>query len=246
MIRSDTRSASVSGDRSFFVSTAKSRSYTSRMASPAAFAIERICSSRSMCSLMIPTQYHHRMASHDLPLPWHEIDTVLVDMDGTLLDLAFDNFFWLELVPARYAERRGIGFEDAHREITERYARFLGRLEWYCVEHWSAELGLDIVDLKRSHLHLIDYLPGATDFLDAVRAAGKRLAIVTNAHPHTIAVKTAATGIDRRVDEILSSHELAAPKESAAFWEGLARHRPFDPDRTLLVEDSLAVLEAAR
>ncbi len=186
------------------------------------------------------------MASHDLPLPWHEIDTVLVDMDGTLLDLAFDNFFWLELVPARYAERRGIGFEDAHREITERYARFLGRLEWYCVEHWSAELGLDIVDLKRSHLHLIDYLPGATDFLDAVRAAGKRLAIVTNAHPHTIAVKTAATGIDRRVDEILSSHELAAPKESAAFWEGLARHRPFDPDRTLLVEDSLAVLEAAR
>src|SRR5690606_10401077 len=87
MIRCDTRSASVSGDRSFFVSTSKSRSYTSRMASPAAFAIERICSSRSMCSLMIPTQYHHQMASHDLPLPWHEIDTVLVDMDGTLLDL---------------------------------------------------------------------------------------------------------------------------------------------------------------
>jgi len=186
------------------------------------------------------------MASHDLRLPWHDIDTVLVDMDGTLLDLAFDNFFWLELVPARYAERAGLSLDEARAEVTGRYERFLGRLEWYCVEHWSTELGLDIVDLKRRHRHLIGFLPGATDFLAAVRAAGKRLAIVTNAHPQTIAVKAAATGIDRRVDEILSSHEFAAPKESRLFWENLARHRPFDPERTLLVEDSVAVLEAAR
>ncbi|HEX6996004.1 MAG TPA: GMP/IMP nucleotidase [Gammaproteobacteria bacterium] len=186
------------------------------------------------------------MASYDLRLPWREIDTVLLDMDGTLLDLAFDNFFWLELVPARYAERTGISFDDARAEVTGRYARFLGRLEWYCVEHWSAELGLDIVELKRRHRHLIGYLPGAEAFLGAMRAAGKRVAVVTNAHPQTIAVKAGATGIDRHVDEILSSHDLSAPKESAAFWESLARHRPFDPDRTLLVEDSLAVLEAAR
>jgi len=185
------------------------------------------------------------MALHD-SLPWHEIDTVLVDMDGTLLDLAFDNFFWLDLVPARYAERAGMSIADAREEITARYARLLGRLEWYCVDHWSAELGLDIVELKRRHRHLIGYLPGATSFLAAIRALGKRLAIVTNAHPETIAVKTAVTGVHEQVDEILCSHDLAAPKESAAFWQALGRHRPFDPDRTLLVEDSLSVLEAAR
>src|SRR5690606_33468238 len=148
---------------------------------------------------------------HDTNLPWDDIETVLVDMDGTLLDLAFDNFFWLELVPARYAERAGVSFAAAQVEITRRYEQVLGRLEWYCVEHWSAELGLDIVDLKRRHRHLIGYLPGATSFLSAVRAAGKRLAIVTNAHPQTIAVKAAETKVHERVDEVLCSHDFAAP-----------------------------------
>ncbi|HBT55971.1 MAG TPA: haloacid dehalogenase, partial [Pseudomonas sp.] len=33
-------------------------------------------------------------------LNWNAIDTVLLDMDGTLLDLHFDNHFWLEHMPA--------------------------------------------------------------------------------------------------------------------------------------------------
>ncbi|MCP4043692.1 MAG: haloacid dehalogenase, partial [Gammaproteobacteria bacterium] len=32
---------------------------------------------------------------------WNSIHTVLLDMDGTLLDLHFDNQFWLEHVPLR-------------------------------------------------------------------------------------------------------------------------------------------------
>lgn len=186
------------------------------------------------------------MASHDLPLPWHEIDTVLVDMDGTLLDLAFDNYFWLEVVPARYAERNGLAFDAARHEITSRYERVVGQLEWYCLEHWSAELDLDLAALKRRHRHLIGYLPGAPDFLAWVRRSGRPLTIVTNAHPQTIEVKAAQTGVHERVDEIICAHELGAPKESAAFWAALQRERPFDPGRTLLVEDSLAVLSAAR
>ena len=41
-------------------------------------------------------------------LPWSDIDTVLLDMDGTLLDLHFDNHFWLEHLPQRYAELHGV------------------------------------------------------------------------------------------------------------------------------------------
>lgn len=180
------------------------------------------------------------------PSRFEAIDTVLVDMDGTLLDLAFDNYFWRDLVPAVYAERTGIALEEARLDITSRYDQVTGRLAWYCLDHWSRELGLDLAELKWSHRHLIDYLPGATSFLAAVREAGKQLLIVTNAHPRAIAIKTAQTHIRERVDGIVCSHELGAPKESGEFWTVLEQRVPFDARRTLLVEDSLTVLAAAR
>ena len=119
-------------------------------------------------------------ASH--VVDWSEIDTVFVDMDGTLLDLAFDNFFWLELVPARYAERHGLMPEAARAHVLSRFDAAAGTLSWYCLDHWTRDLGLDIRTLKRSHSHLIRFLPGAPEFLAAVRARGKRLWLVTNAH----------------------------------------------------------------
>ncbi|HOP18299.1 MAG TPA: haloacid dehalogenase, partial [Gammaproteobacteria bacterium] len=70
-------------------------------------------------------------------LDWNDIDTVLLDMDGTLLDLHFDNHFWLEHVPRRYAEARGIGLEESSRELMARYQDIQGTLEWYCVDHWT-------------------------------------------------------------------------------------------------------------
>ncbi|HLF11442.1 MAG TPA: GMP/IMP nucleotidase [Gammaproteobacteria bacterium] len=176
---------------------------------------------------------------------WDRIDTVLVDMDGTLLDLAFDNFFWLELVPAKYADLHGLSADEAQRRLTARFESTVGTLAWYCTDHWSRDLGLDINALKWAHKHRIALLPGAREFLAAVRARGKRLWIVTNAHQETIAVKTEQTGVHALVDRVICSHELSAPKESQQFWHALQHEQPFDPSRTLLIEDSLLVLAAA-
>lgn len=41
-------------------------------------------------------------------IAWQDVDTVLLDMDGTLLDLAFDNYFWQKLVPETYGAKQGI------------------------------------------------------------------------------------------------------------------------------------------
>jgi putative hydrolase of the HAD superfamily len=176
---------------------------------------------------------------------WERIDTVLVDMDGTLLDLAFDNFFWLEVVPQRYASLHGLRVDDARRQLAPRFDAAVGTLSWYCLDHWTRDLGMDLKSLKREHREHIRFLPGAPEFLASVRRRGKRVCIVTNAHRDTFEVKAEHTGIDRLVDGVVCSHDFAAPKESAAFWQALERHAPFDGGRTLLIEDSLAVLAAA-
>ncbi len=178
-------------------------------------------------------------------IPWERIDTVLVDMDGTLLDLAFDNFFWLEVVPSHYAKLHRLSENTAREELLARYRALEGSLAWYCIDHWSRDLDIDIRALKREHRHRIRFLPRATDFLASVRGWRKRLLLVTNAHPDTLAIKIEQTGLDQHVDGVVSSHEFDAPKETREFWDRFHAGEGFDPLRTLLIEDSVAVLEAA-
>jgi putative hydrolase of the HAD superfamily len=178
-------------------------------------------------------------------LDWQAIDTVLLDMDGTLLDLHFDNHFWLDHVPRRYAEARGIAEAAARRELLARYQDIQGTLEWYCVDHWTRELGLDIALLKEEVDHLISVHPHVIDFLDLLAHAGKRRVLVTNAHQKSLELKMRRTLLRDRLDHVVCAHDIGLPKEDAGFWPRLQREEPFDPARTLFVDDSLAVLRSA-
>jgi putative hydrolase of the HAD superfamily len=183
--------------------------------------------------------------SGKVQLPWADIDTLLLDMDGTLLDLAFDNFFWLELVPGAYAESRGISLDAARDEVLSRYAPVVGTLPWYCLDHWTGEFGLDLEAMKRAHSDRIRWLPQAEAFLAAARQLGKRLILVTNAHRATLRIKCQQTGVAGWMDAVVSSHDYGVEKEHVGFWECLERELAIRPDRCLLIEDSLAVLETA-
>jgi putative hydrolase of the HAD superfamily len=185
------------------------------------------------------------MAITNPPIRWKQIDTLLLDMDGTLLDLAFDNFFWLELVPTYYGKLRGLSDEVALAEIEARYAQVRGSLKWYCVDHWTQELGLNISELKHEMRHMIGYLPGVVQFLRVARLSKRRLVIVTNAHPETLAVKLRQTHLDRFVDDIVSSHETGHAKEAPEFWPLLERKLAFKPGNTVFFDDSEPVIEAA-
>ncbi len=179
-------------------------------------------------------------------LPWPLIRTVLLDMDGTLLDLRFDNQFWRELVPARYAERHGLPLDQARAEVATRTRAVEGTLAWYCLDYWTRELALDIVTLKREIEHLIAVHPHVLEFLDALRAAGRRVVLVTNAHPQSLALKMEKTRLAGHFDAIICAHDLGLVKEQPEFWPRLRVWEPFEPATTLLVDDNLAILRTAR
>jgi len=179
-------------------------------------------------------------------LDWDAIDTVLLDMDGTLLDLHFDNHFWQVHVPRKFAERHGLPSAEAHAECFRRYDAKAGTLDWYCVDYWTQQLELDIVQLKQELSHLIAVHPDVVEFLAALKTAGKRVVLVTNAHRKSLNLKMDRTGLAVHFDAMHVSHEYGIAKEDPAFWAALRRSEPFDPARTLLVDDSLPVLRSAR
>jgi len=179
-------------------------------------------------------------------IDWNQIETVLLDMDGTLLDLHFDNYFWLEHVPRRYAEARNCSLDQAKAELGGRTRSVEGTLDWYCVDYWSQELGLDIALLKAEVDHLIAVHPHVIDFLAAMRALQKRVVLVTNAHQKALSLKMERTKLHGYFDAVVTSHDLGLPKEDRQFWDRLQQVEPFDRRHTLFVDDSQPVLESAR
>jgi HAD superfamily hydrolase (TIGR01509 family) len=172
--------------------------------------------------------------------------TLMLDMDGTILDLAFDNYMWQELVPRRYAAENDIPYEEARALLMGKFSAEQGNLQWYCLDHWCEHLGIDVVQLHYDVSHRIGYLPGALGFLRNIRERDVRVLLVTNAHRDTLALKDAKTGLSDYFDGIHSSHDYGHAKESQDFWSSLQEDVGFDPETTLFVDDSLPVLRSAR
>lgn len=178
-------------------------------------------------------------------LDWADIDTVLLDMDGTLLDLHFDNYFWLEHLPIRWSEITGISVTDAKAQLQAEYAVLQGKLEWYCLDYWGKRLQLPITELKREVMHKIAMRADVPAFLQALKDSGREVVLVTNAHPDSLSLKIERTELSNYIDVLISTHEFGVTKESQALWHKLQQRLGFDPARTLFVDDSLPILQAA-
>ena len=176
---------------------------------------------------------------------WNKIEFILLDLDGTLLDLNFDLHFWLEYIPKVYSEKHNISFQDAKKIIVSRIESQEGKLTWYCLDFWEENLGLDIMKLKKDISYLIQVHKHVLDFLNAAKKNKKQIFLVTNAHRKGIDLKMEASGLQSYFDKIISSHDFGSPKQDQKFWIELANTIDFDKDRSIFFDDSLDVLEAA-
>ena len=184
--------------------------------------------------------------SQPAPPDWTDVDRVLLDMDGTVLDLAFDNFIWMQAVPDRYARRRGLSREAALAELAPRFNAVAHTLPWYDLNYWTRLTGVDLAALHEEFRERVTVLDRTLGFLDAVRASGRPLWLTTNAHPDSWRPKLAQTGLQHYFELVVSSADLGAPKEDPAYWQGLRDRHGMEAARCLFADDSRPVLEAAR
>jgi HAD superfamily hydrolase (TIGR01509 family) len=173
-------------------------------------------------------------------------DTLMLDMDGTLLDLAYDNYMWMEHIPAEFARKNEISEDAARNHLYATFKRLEGKLDWYCLDHWSDALDLDVVALHREQNGRIGFLPGAKQFLETVADHHVRVLLVTNSHQHTLDIKAEVTDIIDYFDGVYTSHELGHAKEDQPFWQALQKAEDFDPAKSVFVDDNVAVLQSAR
>lgn len=175
-------------------------------------------------------------------IEWQNIDTVLLDMDGTLLDKHFDDYFWEQYVPEVYARQNNISIFTAEEELLARYKEQEGGLAWTDLDFWSEQLDLDIEKMKMEVDHLINVHPYVLEFLEFCRNMGKKVFLVTNAHPKTLAIKMDKTNLAGEFDKLICADEIGLAKEDPLFWQKLQDKIPFVKERTMLADDNEQVL----
>jgi 5'-nucleotidase len=176
---------------------------------------------------------------------WSDIATVFLDMDGTLLDKYYDDYFWEHYVPENFARKNNLSHPEARQHLLGTYKSVENTLQWTDLDYWSERLDLDIAKLKQEISHLVRIHPHVIEFLAYLEDLEKKVYLVTNAHPKALQVKMEKVQIEGWFQRLICSQEVGAAKEQPAFWHNLHNLLPYDKATTLFADDTEKVLHSA-
>lgn len=170
---------------------------------------------------------------------------IMFDMDGTLLDLAFDDFIWNHCLPERHAQVHQCSLEQSQQTLFQFYHQHKHTLSWYSSAYWTAKVGVDVLQLQHEHRDKIQARIGCHQLLEQLTTQGYRCWLLTNADRAGLQLKLENVELSPYFELMISSEELGYAKEDVEFWQKLQQLHPFDPARAVFIDDTVAVLKGA-
>lgn len=175
-------------------------------------------------------------------MKWDSIETFFLDMDGTLLDLAYDNYFWHQHIPSVYAKYNNITFKKAKLILEKEYKKKQGSIQWYCLEYWSKKTNINLsIELLKTK-NKIKVFPGAIDFLQSLKKKNIKIILLTNCPREMLNVKITQCKLWGYFNKIISSEDYEFAKETDQFWKILEERIFFNKNKTVFIDDNQDVL----
>ena len=176
-------------------------------------------------------------------MKWNSIETFFLDMDGTLLDLAYDNYFWHEHIPNLYAKKNSITYKKAKKKIEIMYKNKKNTIEWYSLDYWSEILEINLKTELFNTKNKIKIFPGSIEFLRKLKEQKIKIILLTNCPRQMLNIKLTQTKLWGFFDKIISSEDYGFAKETNEFWYNLKKNIVFKIDSSVFIDDNQNVLD---
>jgi len=175
------------------------------------------------------------------------IDLLIFDLDGTLIDSKLD------LANSVNAARAHMGLGPLDLALISKYVghgapvlmrRAMGPEASEAEVHEALEFFLDYYN--RHALDATGLYPGVREPLERLRAAGKRMAVLTNKPVGTSRAIVEGLNLGPLLFQVYGGNSFAAKKPDPAGVRQLMNEAGIAPERTMMVGDTVVDIQTAR
>jgi putative hydrolase of the HAD superfamily len=168
------------------------------------------------------------------------IKIISFDFDGTIAKHTFADAFWLEGVPALYAQQHHLDVETAKKHLFEEYEKIgANRIEWYDPGYWFDRFNLQ-TDWKKMLLSYRDNVEIYPEVPSVLKRLAKqyRLIISSNAKKEFIDVQLRQAKLNSYFDNVFSStSDFHTVKKVTDFYAMICHKLNISPPEMIHIGD---------